>query len=64
MSKINSIVKKLSLAKIDIFGRDSLMMTSLPYYTHPLILGISYFLLWNNAWSLAVFIYAVMPLLD
>jgi len=64
MSLAKLVEKLLPAKKINIFGKDSLMMTSFPYYLLTLILVMSYSLLWNHAWSVMMFIYVLMPLLD
>jgi len=64
MSLAKLVQKVLPDKKIDIFGKDSLMMTSFPYYQMTFILIMSYSLLWNHAWSVMAFIYVLLPLLD
>jgi len=59
-----SLTKFIEKILLDIFGKDSLMMTSFPYYLFTLILVMPYSLLGNHAWSVKTFIYVLMPLLD
>lgn len=50
--------------KIDIFGKDGLLMNSTPYYLLSAIILLALSLLWNHAWALIVIVYAVLPLFD
>jgi hypothetical protein len=64
MSLTTYLEKILPVKKIDIFGKDSLMMTSIPYYMLTFLLVLCYFLIENHAWSLLAFVYVLMPFLD
>lgn len=50
--------------QLDIFGEDSLLMTSLPYYSLIAAMLLGYRLIWNHPWFLVLLIYAILPLLD
>lgn len=54
--------------KLDIFGKNSLIMSSLPYYTLSILSAVSLFSTWSSyskiAFLLIVIVYAVFPILD
>ena len=61
---VKSVEKLIPAKKIDIFGKDSLMNSSLPYYLLPLIIGYGALTVWDNAWSLIFIAYTLLPALD
>lgn len=60
------LVRTLPSNKADIFGEDSLLMNSLPYYMLLLIsvLGRTIYLETGNSFLILFVIYALLPLLD
>lgn len=54
--------------RIDLFGKNSLIMSSLPYYTLSLLSMISLFSTWSSyskiAFVLIAVVYALFPILD
>lgn len=64
MSLTKAIGNYLPVNKIDIFGKDSLVMTSAPYYSQTLVLIMFYFLLWDYPWTLMAMIYVLLPIFD
>jgi alkane 1-monooxygenase len=61
---VKSVERLIPAKKIDIFGKDSLMNSSLPYYLMSLIIGYGAFSVWDNAWSLLFITYTLLPALD
>lgn len=59
-----NLVKWLPNKKLDIFGKDSLLMTSIPYYILALTMGAGLLLEDPNPFLFIAIIYAVFPLLD
>jgi alkane 1-monooxygenase len=65
MSAFVSFFEQLLPAKrIDVFGKDSLMSSPLPYYILPLLLLYASYAVWDNAWSLMFIAYTLLPFLD
>jgi hypothetical protein len=65
MDHIVSLVEKMLPAKkIDVFGKDSLMKSSVPYYLMAVVLLYGSVTVWDNAWSLAFIAYTVLPAFD
>jgi len=56
--------KLLSKTKIDIFSKDWLLMSSIPYYLFAYTITIAMALIWNHAWILMFLIYVNLPLFD
>jgi hypothetical protein len=54
----------LPTKKVDVFGKDSLMNSSIPYYLLPAILLYGIFTVWENAWGLIFIAYTLLPALD
>lgn len=65
MSAFISFFEHLIPAKrIDIFGKDSLMNSTIPYYILAALTVYGFFAMHTNAWSLLFIAYAVLPFLD
>ena len=63
-SFVGAVEAALPSKKVDIFGKQGLLMNSAPYYILPIILLLGTQVAWNNAWVLMVIIYAVLPFVD
>ena len=61
---IKHIEKRFPHNNLDIFGKDSLLMTSLPYYILAFASTIPLFLIKPNPFPFIVMIYAAIPLMD
>ncbi len=65
MDQLVTLVEKMLPAKkIDVFGKDSLMNSSLPYYLLAAIMLYGATSVWDNAWSLIFIAYTVLPAFD
>ena len=63
-SMVTAFLRLIPSKKIDMFGEDSLMSSSLPYYLLPVVVGYGILTVWDNAWSLLFITYALLPALD
>lgn len=65
---ISKLEQWLPRRKIEIFGKESLMMTSLPYYTMAVLSAISLLSTWTTyikiVFILIAVVYALFPILD
>jgi hypothetical protein len=61
---VTAFLRLIPSKKIDMFGKDSLMSSSLPYYLLPVVVGYGILSVWDNAWSLLFITYALLPALD
>jgi len=61
---VTAFLRLIPSKKIDMFGEDSLMSSSLPYYLLPVVVGYGILTVWDNAWSLLFITYALLPALD
>jgi len=64
MPILTAITNMLPEKRLNIFGSDGLLMTSLPYYTLLAILILSYETIFTEPWFLVALIYAIVPLVD
>ena len=65
MDAVVSLVEKMLPAKkIDVFGKDSLMNSSVPYYILAAIILYGTVSVWDNAWSLIFIAYTILPAFD
>ena len=64
VSIIKHIEKRFPHNNLDIFGKDSLLMTCLPYYILVFISTITLFLTKPNPFPFILIIYAAIPLMD
>ena len=56
--------KLLPKRKIDVFNKDWLFMSSIPYYLFASTITIAMALIWNHPWLLMVMYFAGLPLFD
>ena len=63
-SLVTFIEQTITAKKIDAFGKDGLLHSSIPYYVLPAVLVYGLFTVWDNAWSLVFITYSLLPLLD
>lgn len=61
---VSLLEKMLPAKKIDVFGKDSLMNSSGPYYILAAIMLYGAISVWDNAWSLIFIAYTILPVLD
>ena len=61
---IKGLAKFIPEKGIDIFGKNQLLMTSLPYYCLIGILLMTYATIFIHPWFLIALIYSIIPLLD
>jgi hypothetical protein len=64
MSFVNLVQSSLPNKRYDIFGKNSLMFSCIPYYLYSVVILIGSSLLWNHAWLFMFIIYGILPLLD
>lgn len=64
MLSTQTIQQLLPDKKIDLFGKDGLIMNSAPYYSISFFIFSAIFLLWNHAWIYVLIFYALLPLFD
>lgn len=65
MSKVfNLLAQYIPKTKINIFGGDGLLLSTLPYYSLAAITILGYSILWSHPWLLVALLYAVLPFLD
>lgn len=65
MDAVVTLIEKMMPAKrIDIFGKDSLMNSSAPYYLFAAIMLYGTYSLWHNAWGIIFIAYTLLPALD
>jgi hypothetical protein len=61
---VSLVEKMMPGKKIDVFGKDSLMSSSVPYYILAAIMFYGASSVWDNAWSLIFIAYTVLPAFD
>ena len=61
---IGELEKRLPRNKIDIFGKDSLLKTCLPYYILAIISASGFLLKNPNPFPYIALIYSIFPILD
>lgn len=54
----------LPTKRVDVFGKDSLMSSCLPYLILPALTIYALYAVWDNAWSLIFIAYTLLPFLD
>lgn len=65
-STVDLLAKSIPSHKVDIFGPDSLLFSSLPYYVllFIMIIGIGMYDMTDNPYILLFIIYSLIPLVD
>ncbi len=63
-SFVTYIEQTITAKKIDAFGKDGLLHSSIPYYILPAILIYGSFTVWDNAWPIVFIAYSLLPLFD
>ena len=61
---IRFITKLMPEQKLDIFGKDGLLNTSLPYYSFIILMLFAYMTIFTQPWFIFALIYAMLPFLD
>jgi alkane 1-monooxygenase len=64
VSVASQLIKLIPEHKVDIFEKDGLLMSSLPYYSFLLLLLGSYYFIFKQPWFLVALLYAIIPMLD
>ena len=65
MSKVFKLLAQcIPQTKINIFGGNGLLLSTLPYYSLAAITVLGYSILWSHPWLLIALLYAVLPFLD
>lgn len=63
-SLFSAIRRSITHNKIDIFGQDDLLFSTIPYYLISVLLLLAAGLIWNHAWSLIFIGYVILPMMD
>lgn len=61
---VDMVYSLLPLKKMDVFGREQWMKTSIPYYVLPLIGILALPFLETEGWFFVMFVYTAIPILD
>ena len=65
MARLLTLLSKLvPQRKLDVFGKDSLLSTSLPYYSFVVVMLLGYATFFTQPWFTVALIYSLLPLLD